>query len=49
MVNKAEDVLISTGTAPDIAVDARLLQTELLQIILGELNNLPERSRQILE
>lgn len=49
VVNKAEDVLISTGTTPDIAVDARLLQTELLQIILGELNNLPERSRQILE
>ncbi|SFD15545.1 RNA polymerase sigma-70 factor, ECF subfamily [Chitinophaga sp. CF118] len=49
VVNKSEDNLQYTGNTPDIAVDARILQTELLQIILGELNNLPERSRQILE
>jgi RNA polymerase sigma-70 factor (ECF subfamily) len=49
VVNKAEDMLKDTGNVQDIAVDARVLQTELLQIILGELNSLPERSRQILE
>lgn len=49
VVYQANDVISEIGSQPDITVDARILQSELLQTILAELSNLPDRSRQILE
>ncbi|UYQ94453.1 sigma-70 family RNA polymerase sigma factor [Chitinophaga horti] len=49
VVNNAEDTITGIVNQPDISVDARILQAELLQLIVSELNSLPERSRQILE
>lgn len=49
VVNKAEDDLRNAEDMHDLAMDARFLQTDLLRLIEGELKNLPERSRKILE
>lgn len=49
VVHKAQDTITGISAEPDITIDARILQTELLQLILAELKSLPERSRQILE
>jgi RNA polymerase sigma-70 factor (family 1) len=49
VVNNAENKITEIVNEPDITVDARMLQAELLQLILSELQSLPERSRRILE
>ena len=48
-MNNAQAAITDITNEPDISIDARILQTELLQLILSELKSLPERSRQILE
>lgn len=49
VVNKAQDTITDINSEQDISIDARILQTELLQLILSELKSLPDRGRRILE
>jgi len=49
VVNNAQEAITDISSEPDITIDARILQAELLQLILSELKSLPDRSRQILE
>lgn len=49
VVNRSEDLLTETFSEQEISIDARVLQAELLQLVMSELSSLPHRSRQILE